>query len=238
MIETQKQIFKPILFNTEMVNANLEGRKTQTRRIIKPQPTYFPVIQTMENHESYLKKYLNEGLKNGAIKAKYQIGDILWVRETFEYFAVNWNPHDNINKTSQVTFNYKATNREAFNEVDCYSKFAYKAFNYVENYIGWKPSLFMPKEACRIFLKVTNVRCERLQDISEEDAIAEGVEPGNPAIAICYKHYLKASTFLLFAKQSFKTLWDSINAKKYPWESNPWVWVYDFERIEKPADFN
>ena len=100
----------------------------------------------------------------------------------------------------------------------------------------------MPKEAARIFLKLTNVRCERLQDISEEDAVAEGIErygpfgefKGDPHPSggmMRFRAYRKAA-------RAFQDLWDSINAKKYPWKSNPWVWVYDFERIEKPKNFN
>ena len=104
----------------------------------------------------------------------------------------------------------------------------------------------MPKEAARIFLKVTNVRVERLQDISEEDAIAEGIydEPGSVSGRTWYRKFIKESDaringlFTESAKECFQTLWQSINAKKHPWDSNPWVWVYEFERIEKPENFN
>ncbi len=106
---------------------------------------------------------------------------------------------------------------------------------------GWNPSIFMPKEAARIFLKVTNVRVERLQDISENDAIDEGIDffnhgYGGSPVGIWYRNY-KYGTNNCSPKYSFQTLWDSINAKKHPWESNPWVWVYEFERIEKPENF-
>ena len=110
---------------------------------------------------------------------------------------------------------------------------------------GWKPSIFMPKEAARIFLKVTNVRVEKLQDISEEDAIAEGIAVSSKVGSdghYYYKDYNDTTDWpevgWMHASTSFQTLWQSINAKKYPWESNPWVWVYDFERIEKPKNFN
>lgn len=123
----------------------------------------------------------------------------------------------------------------------------------------------MPKEAARIFLKVTNVRVERLQDISEDDAIAEGIDRFENTLfnETRYKDYTDGkrrdkefNQYPETAKQigyshfggnpwpdwrdpisSFQTLWQSINAKKHPWDSNPWVWVYEFERIEKPENF-
>lgn len=204
-------IYKPILFNTEMVQAILAGRKTQTRRIVKPQPSYLPYTDSKEGHEKTLKNYIDEGLKNGAIKGKYQIGDILWVRE----------------KTIQNNVSGIYLYGDEGELTAAFSPFLYKK----------RPSIHMPKEAARIFLKITNVRCERLQDISEDDAIAEGVLRGDPEKAICFKHYGKEKTYLLDAKNSFQTLWESINAKKHPWSLNPWVWVYDFERIEKPENF-
>ena len=124
----------------------------------------------------------------------------------------------------------------------------------------------MPKEAARIFLKVTNVRCERLQDISEEDAIAEGIDRFENSLfnETRYRDYTDGkrrdkdfNRYPEIAKQvgyshyggnpwpdwcdpitSFQSLWQSINAKKHPWKFNPWVWVYEFERIEKPENFN
>ncbi len=204
--------FKPILFNTEMVRAILAGRKTQTRRIVKPQPSYLPYTDSKEGHEKTLKNYIDEGLKNGAIKGKYQIGDILWVRETFA-------------KPPITAFGVPYIHKAGFDRTIC----------------GWKPSIHMPKEAARIFLKITNVRCERLQDISDNDAIGEGIDffnhgYGGSPVGIWYKNY-KFGTNNCSPNYSFQTLWDSINAKKQPWRSNPWVWVYDFERIEKPENF-
>lgn len=113
-------------------------------------------------------------------------------------------------------------------------EFQYKALAFGEELRKWKPSIHMPKKACRIFLEVTNVRCERLHDISEADAIAEGVEQENKDKGIMYKNYLKENSFYLFAEKSFKSLWESINGKD-SWQSNPWVWVYEFKKIEKPT---
>lgn len=217
--------FKPILFSTEMVQAILEGRKTQTRRVLKLKT---PVDIAGVEVDCYLRLdliptnmqvfYANKtdkqiNLYSDNEYAKYKPGDVLWVRETFG--------------TTTIGTMYKAN----VCSPDCDKPLS-----------GWKPSLFMPKEAARIFLKVTNVRCERLQDISEEDAIAEGIErygpfgefKGDPHPSggmMRFRAYSKAA-------RAFQDLWDSINAKKHPWKSNPWVWVYDFERIEKPADFN
>lgn len=234
--------FKPILFSTEMVQAILSGRKMQTRRVLKLKT---PVDIAGVEVDCYLRLdliptnmqvfYANKkdkqiNLYSGNEYAKYKPGDILWVRETF----------------CDVSHNLENEN--------C---FLYKAdfLGTTAELVKWKPSLFMPKEAARIFLKVTNVRCERLQDISEEDAIAEGIdchtdEDGKLQV-YCYPvkgkdktifcdSYISEGIFNLKdpAAFSFRTLWDSINAKKHPWKSNPWVWVYDFERIEKPEDFN
>lgn len=196
---------KPILFNTEMVQAILDGRKTQTRRILKvkgcrefvPEPTW-----SFEDCEKW-----------GA-KPKYQPGDILWVRERFEY-------SDDL----EEPYWYYAKYRE----------------DYLPEYvtrIKWRPSIHMPKEAARIFLMVTNVRCERLQDISEEDAIAEGAKDSLNRDDMKLLSNLDWVIKRPFGNHQFGflALWQSINAKKHPWESNPPVWVYEFERIEKPAE--
>jgi hypothetical protein len=108
----------------------------------------------------------------------------------------------------------------------------------------WKPSIFMPKIACRIFLEVTNVRVERLNDISESDAIAEGIyaKPGSVSGTRWYTKFISKTEarleglFTESAKECFKSLWESINGKE-SWEANPWVWVYDFKRVEKPENF-
>ena len=211
-------IFKPILFNTEMVQAILAGRKTQTRRIIKSRDEsgIFQVCKNFDGKVTSIESLdWDERNCEKDILSKYQIDDILWVRETFQKLESV--------KHKEIDFLYKA-------DVEYHNYFN-------SDLVVWSPSIHMPKEAARIFLKVTNVRVERLQDISEEDAIAEGVELGDPNKGIIYRDYLRQKTFFLFARLSFKSLWDSINAKKHPWESNPWVWVYDFERIEKPENF-
>lgn len=225
-------IFKPILFSTEMVQAILAGRKTQTRRVLvdwdQHKPKFIISGQGMyagkyPEPSKYMAhfRYPTESTDSCGLVAPIQPGDILWVRETFQKLE------SVIHK--EVDFLYKA-------DVEYHNYFN-------SDLVVWTPSIHMPKEAARIFLKVTKVRCERLHDISEGDAIAEGIkshifpESGKP----CYYFYpcndLRDDSYLDFPQTSFYSLWQSINAKKYPWDSNPWVWVYDFERIEKPENF-
>jgi hypothetical protein len=224
---------KPILFSTPMVKAILEGRKTQTRRVINPQPDDDGVngvtvegFQTaLYNAEEY---WINtEEGESKQVKPKYEKGDILWVRETFQMYPASVilngkagnSPYKKIPKEKPVGYyiEYRATSDKVF----CGK---------------WRSSLFMPKYAARLFLKVTSVRLERLQDISEKDAKAEGVYPcfwfqpfGKPeGESITFDHNQPTH------KAAFFNLWDILNAKcGYSWESNPWVWVYEFMRIEK-----
>lgn len=214
---------KPILFSTQMVQAILDGRKTMTRRIIKSrhESGLFEVakrkidgvitgITSLDWDERPINDLTND------IKPKYQIGDILWVRET-------WNKSLRLNEN----FIYKATDDEP---------------NSIYGEIKWKPSIYMPKAAARIFLKVTNVRVERLQDISEDDAKSEGIilgycqQQNNSTELVTHKNYLTKMQELISAKKSFQTLWNSINGNE-SWDENPFVWVYEFERIEKPENF-
>lgn len=139
------------------------------------------------------------------IKCPYgKKGDILWVRETWRGIE---------QETGGFRYEYKAT--EKINLID-----------------KWKPSIFMPKEAARIFLKVTDVRVERLQDISEADAIAEGIVMNNtPHEGWYWMENVYSTDSALIA---YEKLWNKINGKKYPWDSNPWVWVISFEKTTKP----
>ena len=209
-MKTTTNNYKPILFNTEMVQAILVGRKTQTRRIVKIANN--AVLEGVYSKNRFwnsdieidpnpLAQFLKFKINESEIDIDSKIirNDILWVRETSHA------------SSHMEKFVYKA------DQDSCMKLFA-----------GWKPSIFMPKEACRIFLKVTNVRCERLNDISFADCKAEGV-----------KYDLSGNNNVddILALESFMKLWDSINAKKAPWKSNPWVWIYEFEKVEKPADF-
>lgn len=172
-----------------MVQAILDGRKTQTRRLCKPQPrsdiqdTFDPIAC---------------GLLLDVVRtAKYDIGDILWVRETWWHNREVWGDSE--------VFLYKAD-------------FPIGGYDHVDAY-KWKPSIFMPKDACRIKLRVTDIRIERLLSITEKDAEAEGVDCSS----------VDGGQTLLF-KPAFFDLWDKINGKG-SWEKNPWAWVITFERI-------
>lgn len=192
---------KPILFNTEMVRAILDGRKSCTRRLVK----FF----SGENPRwtGYIKDglMLYNGRNEPCIrKAPYHPGDILYVRET-------WGEG-----YEEGTYIYRASDKMAglptFKES---SKLIYH------------PSIHMPKEAARIWLKVTNVRVERLQDIDGKGCVKEGIE----------EEHLKYVGDE-FVKGMFHDLWDSTIKKsdldRYSWDANPWVWVIEFEMCEKP----
>lgn len=213
------QKFSPILFSAPMVQALLQGRKTMTRRIIKF-PKDFNNIEVFSNGINGLK-YTSSDFE-GCLKRlypRYNIGTILWVRETFK--PTNKDPKKYI---------YRST---------CNSNSNF----YKET--KWKPSIFMPKTACRLFLKITNIRVERALDISKEDAIAEGIEFKRIDACIEYKNYLAESkefttyndySFPDSPQLSFFSLWEMINGKE-SLENNPYVFVYEFERIEKPTNF-
>jgi hypothetical protein len=215
---------KLIIFNTELIPAiqNLKpgtwppepidpGKpwKWQTRRIIKPQPQRF-----FEVNEEPLYLYDVEW-NLGSIYPKYQPGDILWVRETWQ--------------------------KNYWNEAMVPNKYAYKAspetwiyFSEEEKRLEkkWRSPRFMPKAAARLWLEVKNVRVERLQEITEDDAVAEGCGKrcncNRIACESCYN-----TGWEYHPIQDFMELWDTLYAKRgHPWENNDWVFVYEFTRTE------
>jgi hypothetical protein len=219
---------KPIIFSTPMVQAILDGRKTQTRRAIKYD---FESVYSAASQQGIMDKVCQYGeLPSDAIewyakniaKPKYQPGDVLWVRETWTPFCVNKKSCRNA-ILAHPDYCYKATV-----DKDCVDKLGCK----------WRPSIHMPRDAARIFLRVTEVRAERLQEITEEDAIAEGISWLDEA---CYSNngwtptlYDPDSGGSPVFRDGFIALWDSINAKRgYSWDTNPWVWVIEFERCDK-----
>jgi hypothetical protein len=217
---------KPILFSTPMVQSILRGEKTQTRRIIKYQKNITdPKIgfSAFTNNDQFEVRGVHENGQYGGslFKMKYKVGDVLWVRETWQHTkCLNINPED-----ENYGFIYKADGQP---------------WEDYENWT-WKPSIFMPRSACRIFLKLTKIRIERLNDISEADAIAEGVERWKEERMISkpthYKVYFqncKAEDLCSYTScpvDSYSTLWQKINGKK-SWDENPYVFVYEFERCE------
>lgn len=218
--------FKPILFSTPMVQAILEGRKTQTRRIMQPQPEdswmqdckkQSPNLALYDKRTGLPHYWISDG-KDGEIIPKATLNTVLWVRETWQF-------SDDLEEPYLYRQQYEEEHLPEF----------WKS-------IKWKPSIFMPKEACRLFLEVTNVRVERLQDISEADAVAEGIMPivasNDSTRVLGYRDYMidpKLGFNTLFnPKHSFESLWRSINGPE-SWEANPWCWVYSFTKVEKPT---
>lgn len=209
--------FKPILFSTPMVQSILRGEKTQTRRIINPQPKAEKFSAIIGGYDSIpqMARFWTKNEQNNPfiedIKLKYNVGDILLVRET-------WHPKRH-NFPIGLPYEYKATAKEDGNPTD----------------EPWKPSIFMPKEACRIFLKLTNIRIERLNDITEADAIAEGIERDifkvDSIPTMCYKIYGNKKSWDENAINSYWSLWEQINGKE-SWFKNPFVFVYEFERTD------
>ena len=204
---------KPILFNTKMVRAILDGRKTCTRRMVRFLPGENP----------QWTGYIRDGLMlyNGRnepciMKAPYQPGDILYARETWKkapngyYYYEDWQRND------------------------------------IADITKWKPSIHMPKEAARIWLKVTDVRVERLQEMKPVDVIKEGAYPdcwdclntyGESGSQCCYGTEEQCSQ-CDEVMMEWEKLWTSTIKKsdidRYGWDANPYVWVIEFERCEKP----
>ena len=199
---------KPILFNTDMVRAIVDGRKTVTRQAVKPQPQgYFEV------NDNPLYIY-DMSFGNGRIYPPYQQDDIMYVKETWHKYKKRIGKGKSCYMAEFYGYKASIANSEDSDE-------------------KWRPSIHMPKEAVRIWLKVIGVRVERLQDITEKQAKAEGFEPVMST---------KDSSFYTPWQgppvENFKYFWNYTIKKKdlplYGWNANPWVWVTEFERCEKP----
>lgn len=226
---------KPILFNTDMVRAILDGRKSCTRRVIKPQPKARLCYTYAGSHKDCIGKWtypsrgvrefwgeeykLPENIKDEELSKRwnppYHTDDILYVRETWKkapngyYYYEDWQRND------------------------------------IADVTKWKPSIHMPKEAARIWLKVTSVRVDRLRDITDDGALKEGAQGVR-----CYHAAIGAygctdcmnTGWLEPPTLEFMGIWDSTIMKteldRYGWDANPWVWVIEFERCEKPKEEN
>lgn len=227
---------KSILFNTEMVRAIMDGRKSCTRRMVKPQPdekhTYplgFVTDSTEKKEVGCFGFGINE--YGGSIqyaKPQYQPGDILYVRETWERFECR-------NCEGDERGNCPKEPKESVLDKTC-GCYMYRATDEISGDAKWHPSINMPKEAARIWLKVTNVRVERLQDITEDGAEAEGAIDNRGFIHSPENEYDRIYT----AREHFIGIWDRTIKKSdldiYGWDVNPWVWVIEFERCEKPKE--
>ena len=228
---------KPILFNTEMVRAILDGRKSCTRRLVKPQPdeehTYplgFVTDSTEKKDVGCFGFGIDEyGGSIQYVKPSYQLGDILYVRETFAWCPC-WDCGLDVEEPGCEYEQEKKYNNKK-KEHGCYVYRASCEDNEYPSADTWHPSIHMPKEAARIWLKVTNVKVERLQEIAESGIRKEGVDVDPKECA--GKFDFTSELFFLFQR-----LWDSTVKKSdidsYGWNANPWVWVIEFERCEKP----
>ena len=224
---------RPILFNSEMVRAILEGRKTQTRRVVKPQPGDFQrVVRSCDSPSGWGYARMISGVQN--ITCPYgQPGDRLWVRETFviehNYNLGDYDPP--FQDGRPVKYHDAEIDTDPYWEQPHYrATDPTPEFYIVDDYdpgCSWKPSIHMPRWASRITLEITDVRVERVQDITDEGIMAEGfgynqlredgrMKNGFPII------------------DGFADLWDSINAKRgYSWDLNPWVWAISFKVKDK-----
>lgn len=206
---------RPILFSGEMVRAILAGRKTMTRRIVTPQPPidYLAIGSGYVGADQYWTTFDDPANAAALITAKCPYGkpgSRLWVKETW---AIDF----------EKNILYRATD-ESPSSMGTYG--AKKIVDGVPSV--WRPSIFMPRAASRLTLEITAVRAERLQDITEEDAKAEGVVVERAGIDRSFGEAI--------AIAQFRILWDQINAKRAPWSSNPWVWVVEFKRVEVSND--
>jgi hypothetical protein len=236
---------KPILFNTEMVRAILGGRKSCTRRIIKQQPKGF--FSAFEVSEEPLYIYDTDGNQE-KITPPYQPGDILYVRETFA-----WQPcWDCGMDCEQGGCEHEAERRlhDEKKEHGCYMYRASCEDNEYPSADTWHPSIHMKKDIARIWLKVTDVRVERLQEMKPVDVIKEGAYPD---CWDCLNTYEESGSQCCYGTEEqcsqcdgvmmeWEKLWNSTIKKtdldRYSWDANPWVWVIEFELCEKPKGEN
>ena len=216
---------KPILFNSEMVRAILDGRKTCTRRVVKTRrkdACGFYVTKRPDGSFAGIYEYdEDERMFDAPLKPPYQPGDILYVRETWERFEC-WNCE------GDERGNCPKEPKKSVLDKTC-GCYMYRATDEISGDAKWHPSIHMPKEAARIWLKVTDVRVERLQDITSEQIYREGAEVEEP--------------FVLNGEEkryAFSVLWNSTiknsDLGRYGWEANPYVFVIEFERCEKPEE--
>lgn len=237
-------MIKPILFNTDMVRAVLDGRKTVTRRVVKPQPAS-RLAYIMAGHragtwgypaESVYKYWgddyrvplgLSQDERERRWKPPYNGDDVLWVREAWNYGYIETADSVLSYDSWFVPVDYGTRTEHSY--IHALSRFWYRADmdNPTDVAIPWRPSIHMPREAARTWLHVTGVSVEHLQTITCEEMLAEGISPSLPPELMC---------------KQFGALWDSTikgaDIMRYGWDVNPWVWRTAFERCEKPEGFD
>lgn len=224
---------KPILFNTEMVRAIQNGTKTITRRVVKPKYTNTEII--LKDGKAF--ETAGTLATTVEIKPLYNVGDILYVRETWTKMCCC----DCEFEGEECEYNI---DRGGLTITCDDGVYVYKATDLVNTNIKWRPSIHMPKEAARIFLRVTDVRVERLQDIKIRDIVAEGIYED---CQDCFENYGYGNQCCIGendechlyddAVTQFENVWNSTIKKselgKYGWNANPGVRVIEFERISK-----
>ncbi|WP_420957526.1 hypothetical protein [Burkholderia gladioli] len=225
---------RPILFSAPMVRAILEGRKTQTRRVVKHQPPddvapitvarYHPTIIDRHGDEAPGDEVFGAYSEDGVwgCKCPYgEPGDRLWVRETWSADFARHYPCERVWYAADDDRRHDIEVREGVRGIFSPESNLHVPFR-------WRPSIHMPRALSRITLEITDVRVERLQGISERDAIAEGICKTGSGFWSTYGQREVDGTFS--PRSSFQSLWESINGLM-SWESNPWVWVIEFARI-------
>ncbi|HFD8275425.1 TPA: hypothetical protein ACF6GX_002050 [Raoultella ornithinolytica] len=228
-----------MIFNGEMVRALLDGRKTQTRRIMKVQPEpsksrpgdFWFSSKKLESmvHVSDLAPGNSPIVDCHLFFQEHccpfgAVGDRIWVREAFRVHS---------RATDVATLVYKASERNSWTEQT--HRVPVAVCNKPATPEKWTPSLHMPRWASRITLEITDVRVERLNSISEEDATAEGVPPAGSLLPDYQGTFLTPNGDFATAKVAFQRLWESIYGED-SWKANPWVWVIKFKRIEGGAE--
>lgn len=208
---------RPIIFSTPMVRVILQGRKTQTRRVMRPQPPPIAGLYFRHCGHGLWAGYMPPGEPADIpeVRAPYEVGDTLWVRESFANIAI---------RGYDPTYLYRADGDEL------------PPFDLRATDNRWRPSIHMPRTIARLFLRVTGVRVERVQDISEEDAAAEGVTerayPGTPNAHDPADKIVWVADDRALLSGGFGALWDHLNYKRgFGWDADPWVWAIEFERL-------
>ena len=242
---------RPIIFSTAMVQAILAGRKTQTRRAVNKINAGME-FQSLNREKS--KAHFYGDMEHGYIKCPYgQPGDHLWVREKWR--PISWDYEGGMGTKVQYADGH-AEWINLFDDLDDELDFHLKISDIMEKklppsfvvddetfgwsgdeikqHMPWRPSIFMPKVAARLWLKITDIQVERLQDITEEDAISEGVQSTIHGGWVDYSGSQQDTGGFANAKSSFCTLWTSINGPD-AWKANPWVWVVSFKRFTPTA---
>ncbi len=206
-----------ILFGPEMVRKILDGRKTQTRRVITLQPPGRPSLIGDTWEYSKFGAHVHSDCRYWEKPCPYGVpGDLLYCKENWRFIGTDMNRLGRTHSTQDVVIEYQSDDASRTIEIDWR-----EAEKWMARKRGGKPSIHMPKWASRLWLRITDVRVERLQDICLKDIEAEGIKDD------------RATWNAPIQQAKFSELWDSINEKRgYGWDANPWCWILTYERTE------